>query len=100
MVFKKTLFEGYSDVSVITNSAGEWNKDENFLVWNIAQMAAGSTATIEFTITTHISDKDQKIRSGTMEITYDAESSLSELNIQNFEAFGNNRISISDERER
>ena len=34
-----------------------------------------------------------------MEITYDAESSLSELNIQNFEAFGNNRISISDEQE-
>jgi len=98
VVYKKTLFDGNSGVAINSTSKGEAKQEDKVLSWTIPEMEANSTETIEFVITVKISDKDQKIRSGTMELTYEAESSLSELKIENFEAYGNNRVVISDEQ--
>jgi hypothetical protein len=53
---------------------------------------------VEFTQKVNVESKEQKYRSGTISIMYDADDSLSKLEITNFEAYGANRTSILDEQ--
>ncbi len=94
----KQLFEGSTTPSIKYASAGNWKVEEKNLVWEIPELAANSRAAIECVLKVSIKSKDQKIRSGLMQITYEAASSLSELTVENFEAFGDNEVHTNDEQ--
>jgi hypothetical protein len=95
---KKELFEGYSDMQVLNTSIGDSTTEEGSLVWTIEELEVGSEQSIEFTLTVSITDKEQTIKSGVVEITYDAAVPLSELQIENFEAFSENKVTLLDEQ--
>ncbi|RLI61551.1 MAG: hypothetical protein DRO88_12900 [Promethearchaeia archaeon] len=96
---KKKLFESSSDVNVKSVSVGEHSLEDNYLIWKIEELEPNGQASLEFTLTVHIADKDEKVRSGTVEIKYSAVNSLTALEIENFEATGENMVSTSEEQE-
>lgn len=98
IILKKALLEGNGGIEGITSSNGKAENQEGKIVWTIEEMAANATETMEFITTLKVEGKDQKVRSGTIEVSYDAESSLSDLKIENFEAFGNNKSYHTDEQ--
>jgi hypothetical protein len=97
IVYSKALFEG-GKLDVRSTSSGQWKQDGNQLIWEIESMEAGATNVIEFTVTISVSDKEQKFRSGAVKCTYLADDTITEMKIDEFEAFGNNRIVHSDEQ--
>lgn len=99
VVVKKTLFEGYADLDVRRSSAGSNSTDEGKLVWEIEEIPAGGEEAIEFTLAVTISDKEEKVRSGNVEVVYDAADSLSGVELEDFEAYGDNMVEIYDEQQ-
>ncbi|MCF2140171.1 MAG: hypothetical protein K9W44_08970 [Candidatus Lokiarchaeota archaeon] len=98
IVVKKELFDGASNVDIKSVSIGEHRTEDNHLIWEIEKLESNAHASLEFTLTVHIADKEEKVRSGMVEIEYDAATSLSELTVENFEATGENMVSTTEEQ--
>lgn len=96
---KKQLFEGSSNVDVTSVSIGDHSVEDNALVWKIEELQPNAKATLEFTLTVHIENKEETVRSGIVEIVYTAMNSLTALEIESFEATGENMVSTSEEQE-
>ncbi|WP_457559483.1 hypothetical protein [Candidatus Harpocratesius sp.] len=98
IVVKKELFDGSSNVDVKSVSIGDHRSEDNHLIWEIEKLEPNAHASLEFTLTVHIADKEEKVRSGMVEVVYNAATSLSELTVENFEATGENMVSTTEEQ--
>ena len=71
IVMKKELFQGYSDVQVLKSTPGDTKTEDGKIIWEIPELDAGASAELEFTITVKLENKDQKVRSGKVEVSYE-----------------------------
>jgi len=94
----KTLFDGFENFNILSTSVGEGKSEESNLLWEIDELDTNGEATLEFTLGVTISNKEDTVRSGVVEIVYDADFSLSDLNVEEFSAIGDNMVSTTDEQ--
>ncbi|TFH27842.1 MAG: hypothetical protein E4G98_05795 [Promethearchaeota archaeon] len=94
----KSLFEGYENFKILSTSIGKGNSEENNLLWEIEKLDTNGEATLEFTLGVTLSNKEDTVRSGVVEIVYDSDFSLSDLNVEEFSAIGDNMVSTTDEQ--
>ncbi len=91
---KKAISEGFSDVDVEGKTAGETKKEEGSLVWTLKELEANSEASVEVRMIAKIADKDSKVKSGAVNVSYKAPTCISGMGIEKFDAYSNNRFFI------
>lgn len=98
IIIEKTLIEGSTSVSVDSATVGDHSTDDGKLKWEIEELGASDEAEIEFHMGIQVNDKNETVRSGEIVISYDLTETQSGLTVDEFSAFGNNNVMISDEQ--
>ena len=91
---KKVISEGFSKVEVSGVSAGDTKQEEGNLVWSIKELDTKAEATAEVRMVAKIPDKDTKFKSGAINASYKAPTSISGVDIDKADAYSNNRFFI------
>ncbi len=68
--------------------------DINKVYWNIESLESNGEANIELRVNVNIDDKNTKVRSGNISVSYESPQTISELSIEKFDAYTNNAFSI------
>ncbi|NHK30628.1 MAG: hypothetical protein FK730_04710 [Asgard group archaeon] len=86
-------------VSFTSHGKAEVKKeyDTNTIFWNIESLGANAEANLELRVTINIDDKNTKVRSGNISVSYETKQAISELSIDKFDAYTNNAFSIVTE---
>ncbi|NHJ84372.1 MAG: hypothetical protein FK734_02860 [Asgard group archaeon] len=94
----KIIPEDFSNVQLLNQSVGTAeikDKDgQQVAFWEIEKLDAGEDATLDLRVQVYVENKDIKLRTGKFAVKYMKPHSLSDLEIQKFDAYTNNSYNI------
>lgn len=95
---RKMIPDIFDNVTIIKESSGtaeigEYN-GEKAIFWSLEEIPSDGEQKLEIKLDVNIQDKDQKVRSGKINVNYTSLSSISGIGIEKFDAYTNNAFYI------